>query len=117
MAKSLSPHGHISLPASTEARVSFLHRFRRGGGSRNTTEGAFTGGSGPSFDLQFDAGPALTLLRHLNLVRGSDEEGLEVTTMRPLGVSSGGRRKRLSAFLSSECQEDDLGFPRILIRQ
>nr|CDS21395.1 expressed conserved protein [Echinococcus granulosus] len=117
VAKRLSPHSHISLPASTEARVSFLHRLRRGGGSSITTEEAFTGGSGPSFDLQFDAGPALALLRHLGLVRGSDEEGLEVTTMRPLGVDCSGRRKQLSAFLSPECQEDDLGFPRILIHQ
>ncbi|VDK41300.1 unnamed protein product [Taenia asiatica] len=116
VANRLSPRGHIGLPASAEARVSFPHRFRRDRGSSNTTE-VFTGGSGPSFDLQFDAGPALTLLRYLNLVRGSDEEGLEVTTMRPLVVDSCERRKRLSAFLSPEYQEDDLGFPQILIRQ
>ncbi|VDM17490.1 unnamed protein product [Hydatigera taeniaeformis] len=117
VASRLSPHGHISLPASTEARPSFLHRFRFGGKSSNSTEDAFTGGSGPSFDLQFDASLALILLRRLDLVRGSDEEGLEVMTMRPLSVSDSGRRKRLSAFLSPECQEDDLGLPRILIHQ
>lgn len=79
-------------------------------------ENTFNGGSGPYFDLQFDAGPALAILREMGLVRGSDEDGLEIvtTSMKPLGLKT---KKRLSALLSPECQEDDLGYPKILVRQ
>lgn len=94
----------------------FLHysRFRRS--SIVNSEDKFDGGSGPYFDLQFDAGPALAILREMGLVRGSDEEGLEIvtTSVKPRGVKT---KKLLSALLSPECQEDDLGFPKILIRQ
>ncbi|VDN96558.1 unnamed protein product [Rodentolepis nana] len=111
IAKRLSPHSHISLPASTEeSSSSLMSRLRQ------NAEGTFNGGSGPYFDLQFDAGPALAILREMGLVRGSDEDGLEVVTpsVKPHGLKT---KKHLSALLSPEYQEDDLGYPKILIRQ
>ncbi|KAM3185981.1 hypothetical protein ACTXT7_005281 [Hymenolepis weldensis] len=118
IAKRLSPHTHISLPASTEAPwPSLIGRLRRNKGNTVVNaENTFNGGSGPYFDLQFDAGPALAILREMGLVRGSDEDGLEIvtTSMKPLGLKT---KRRLSALLSPECQEDDLGYPKILIRQ
>ncbi|KAM7534493.1 hypothetical protein Aperf_G00000115415 [Anoplocephala perfoliata] len=117
IAARLSPHTHINLPASSEASSSLMSRFRRGKehGIVNTEE-VFNGGSGPYFDLQFDAGPALTILREIGLIRGSDEEGLEVltTSVKPFGLKA---KQRISAMLSPECEEDDLGYPKILIRQ
>ena len=119
IAKRLSPYSHISLPASSEARStdtvssSFFRRFTS---KKSATKDVFEGGSGPSFDLQFDARPALALLQQMGLVRGNDEDGLEAITSITTRPSIW-KRNRPSAFLSPECLEDDLGFPRILINQ
>nr|CDS25630.1 expressed conserved protein [Hymenolepis microstoma] len=115
IAKRLSPHSHISLPASTEEPPpSLMSRLRQNKGKTMNAEETFNGGSGPYFDLQFDAGPALAILREMGLVRGSDENGLEAVT--PSVKHDLKTKKHLSAFLSPECQEDDLGYPKILIR-
>ena len=58
----------------------------------------------------------MAVLQQMGLVRGSDEDGLEAVTAVTTRPSIW-KRKRLSAFLSPECLEDDLGFPRILIHQ
>ncbi|VDD83346.1 unnamed protein product [Mesocestoides corti] len=109
IAKRLSPHSHINLPASAE-KPSIR---RRAPSTSPIGAEEFNGGSGPFFDLQFDAGPALQLLRQLCFVRGTDEEGLEATAVKPTDATA----KRLSPFLSPDCQEDDLGSPRVVIRQ
>lgn len=61
IAKHLSPQSHISLPSSIGAPIT--------GDSLNSL---FNGGSGPLFDLSFDANRSLQILRRLDLVRGSE---------------------------------------------
>ncbi|CAH8612847.1 unnamed protein product [Schistosoma margrebowiei] len=61
IAKHLSPQSHISLPSSIGAPIT--------GDSLNSR---FNGGSGPLFDLSFDANRSLKILRRLDLVRGSE---------------------------------------------
>ncbi|CAH8623004.1 hypothetical protein MS3_00008462 [Schistosoma haematobium] len=61
IAKHLSPQSHISLPSSIGAPIT--------GDSLNSR---FNGGSGPLFDLSFDANRSLQILRRLDLVRGSE---------------------------------------------
>nr|VZI36549.1 unnamed protein product [Spirometra erinaceieuropaei] len=108
VAQRLSPRTHQSLPATSSATASGLglSRFAKN----------FTGGSGPLFDLTFDAQPALAFLRKLDLVRGSDER-LEAVLPNVLTRSSGQTVARAWSFLSPQCDEDDLGFPRVAIKQ
>ncbi len=133
IAKRLSPHTHISLPHTTErsfsSRSSFLTSLFKRRAPKDekaavvsSVAADFNGGSGPLFDLQFDAGPALAVLRQLDLVRGSDEDGLEAVSLHgglPVSVRRCDAKhvSPLSAFLSPESQEDDLGFPRVAIQQ
>ncbi|CAH8543146.1 unnamed protein product [Schistosoma turkestanicum] len=62
IAKRLTPQSHISLTSSIGALI-----------TNNTSSDStqFTGGSGPLFDLSFDANRSLQILRRLDLVRGS----------------------------------------------
>lgn len=103
VAQRLSPRTHQSLPATSSRGLS---RFAKN----------FTGGSGPLFDLIFDAQPAITFLRKLDLVRGSDDR-LEAVLPGAVACSSGQTVARAWSFLSPQCDEDDLGFPRISIKQ
>lgn len=127
IAKRLSPTAHIGLPSHSDdgrsawifSRFWPLYSKKREAGislSHPTIPSDFTGGSGPLFDLQFDAGPALQMLRQLDLVRGSDDEGLESVPFTA-SVHETPSVSSLSAFLSPESQEDDLGFPRMAIQQ
>ncbi|KAH8873514.1 transmembrane-lke protein [Schistosoma japonicum] len=59
IAKRLQPQSHISLPSSIGAPI-----------ANNTSNSQFSGGSGPLFDLSFDADRSLQILRRLDLVRG-----------------------------------------------
>ncbi|KAL7056054.1 hypothetical protein AAHC03_020952 [Spirometra sp. Aus1] len=108
VAQRLSPRTHQGLPATSSATASGLglSRFAKN----------FTGGSGPLFDLTFDSQPALAFLRKLDLVRGSDER-LEAVLPNVLTRSSGQTVARAWSFLSPQCDEDDLGFPRVAIKQ
>lgn len=61
IAKHLSPQSHISLPSSIGAPI-----------KGDSLDSQFNGGSGPLFDLSFDANRSLQILRRLDLVRGSE---------------------------------------------
>ncbi|CAH8586710.1 unnamed protein product [Heterobilharzia americana] len=61
IAKRLSPQLHVSLPSSIGAPI-----------ENHPPDSRFSGGSGPLFDLSFDAERSLIILRRLDLVRGSE---------------------------------------------